>query len=418
MAIKRVVITGYGALCALGENSPDIWAAVMNYQAGYKRVDLSDAGIKAKFFGFLPINKTRYVGFPKTILKTLPVHAKYALVAAREALTMAFGSADQLSEHIASPFDIGVVIGTGWGGSDALNKNNNDYRECGIASTFGTVMSMASAASAAVSMNWNLRGYQNTTVAACASGSIAIGDAYEVIKSGRATVVLAGGSESIVEQYNVWSIDVIQALSKEQNDVRLACCPFSAGRSGFVLSEGAAILCLEEMQHALARGATILGEITGYANYSDATDMTAPAPDLKARQMSIVRAMRDAGRHPGELDYINLHGTSTPMNDSNESDALKLALGDAAYSIPMSSTKSYTGHMIGAAGAIEALFCLKAIATGTIPATIHLDQPAPECDLNYTPNEHVRNQAITAAMSLSFGFGGANACLIIEKFQH
>ena len=412
MHAKRVVVTGYGAVSALGENVPEIWNAIMNYRVGYQLTEFPDPKINARFFSFMEDRRQRYAGFPKAVLKMLPTFAKNALVASREALQMAFGSADDVQQFVKSPFDIGAIVGTGWGGMDSVNDNNNDYRESGLSSSFATLMSMHSIGTAAVALNWNLRGYQNTPVAACATGTIAIGDAYEVIKSGRARVMLAGGSESLKETFNVWSIDVIQALSKEQHDVRRACCPFSARRSGFVLAEGAAVLCLEEREHALARGATILGEITGYGNYSDAYDMTAPADDLRARHMAIVQAV---GQAPDRIGYINLHGTSTPINDVNETNTIKSAFGDGAPGIPMSSTKSYTGHLIGAAGSLETIFCLKTLETGIIPATIHMDEADPACDLDYTPNEHRQVERIDAALNVSFGFGGANSALVVER---
>jgi 3-oxoacyl-[acyl-carrier-protein] synthase II len=414
MCSQRVAITGYGAICALGENVPDIWDGIVNYRVGYQKHEFTDRSIKARFFGFVQPSKKRYEGFQKSILKMLPEFARYALLASREAISMAFGSGENFRQMVPA-FDVGVIMGTGWGGVDAVNRNNNDYRESGLASSFSTLMSMNSVATAAVSLNWNIRGYQNTPVAACATGSMAIGDAYEIIKSGRATVMLAGGSESLKEQFNVWSIDIMQALTKEQDDVRLACCPFSLRRSGFVLSDGAAVLCLESWDHAVARGASILGEITGYANFSDAYDMTAPAEDLRARVHTIERALAMAGKRPNQLDYINVHGTSTPMNDINETDALKSALGDAAYAIPMSSTKSYTGHLIGAAGSLEAIFCLKTLESGLIPATIHLDEPDPACNLDYTPNQHNSLGNVKTALNLSFGFGGANCALVLER---
>lgn len=417
MTKKRVVVTGYGAICSMGENVPEIWEAVMAYKVGYKRHEYADASIKAKFFGYIEPNRQRYAGFSKSIMKMAPEFAKYAMVASREALQMAFGNSSKLPAHI-SPFDIGVVIGTGWGGADAVARNSEEYRESGTTSSFATVTTMNSVATAAVSLNWNIRGYQNTPIAACATGTMAIGDAYEIIKSGRQKVMLAGGSESLKSPLNVWSIDITQALSKEQERVDLACCPFDARRSGFILSEGAAILCLEEMEHALARGATILGEITGYANYSDAYDMTAPAEDMLARYHAIQHALRDAGCAPDQVSYVNLHGTSTPKNDVNESNAVKWALGDAAYHIPMSSTKSYTGHLIGAAGAMESIFCLKTIDTGVIPATLHLQHKDPECDLNYTPNQHLAGQTVNTVLKLSFGFGGANCAAVFKRFEH
>lgn len=411
---KRVVVTGYGAVCALGENVPEIWSAIEQYRVGYKRTLFDDQSIKAKFFGFVAPNRKRCEGFSKSVLKMVPEFARHALVASREAIEMAFGPGGRPTDHV-SPMDIGAVIGTGWGGVDAVNHNSNDYRASGIASSFSTLMSMHSVGTAAVSLNWKLRGYQSTPVAACATGTMAIGDAYELIKSGRARVMLAGGSESLKEQFNVWSIDVMQALSKEQDDARLACCPFNARRSGFVLSEGAAVLCLEDMDFAVQRGARILGEITGYANCSDAFDMTAPAEDLQARKTAIERALAMAGRRGSELDYVNLHGTSTPLNDINETASVKAALGGDAYRIPMSSTKSYTGHLIGAAGALESIFCLKAMETGTIPATIHLDEPDPACDLDYTPNRHVTGAQVGKTLNVSFGFGGANCAIVFER---
>jgi 3-oxoacyl-[acyl-carrier-protein] synthase II len=399
----------------MGENVPQIWDAIMAYKTGYKYYAYPDESIKAKFFCYIEPNRQRYTGFPKAITKMAPEFAKYAMVAAREALQMAFGPDMNLAGQV-SPFDIGVVIGTGWGGADAVSYNCYEYLESGTTSSFATVTTMNSVATAAVSLNWNIRGYQNTPVAACATGTMAIGDAYEVIRSGRQKVMLAGGSESLKSAQNVWSIDITQALSKEQELAERACCPFDAKRSGFILSEGAAILCLEEMEYALARGARILGEVTGYANYSDAYDMTAPAEDMLARYHAIGHALRDANCTPDEIDYVNLHGTSTPKNDVNESDAVKWALGDAAYRIPMSSTKSYTGHLIGAAGALESIFCLKTIETGVIPATIHLRHKDPACDLDYTPNEHRPGQTIDTALNLSFGFGGANCAAVFERF--
>jgi 3-oxoacyl-[acyl-carrier-protein] synthase II len=413
-AKKRVVVTGYGAICSLGENSQEIWDAILQYKVGYKAHSLNDKTINAKFYGFMEPNKDRYKGLPKAILKMLPVFAKNTMVASKEAISMAFGS-DGAWDESYGPFERGVIIGTGWGGFDSAIVNHDSYRDIGSASSFATVMSMNNVATAAISMNWNARGYQNTTISACASGTMAIGDAFEVIRSGRAKVMLAGGSESLKGESNLWSIDIMQALSKEQEDVTKACCPFSKDRSGFILSEGAAVLCLEDYDSAVRRGARIIGEITGYGNYTDAYDMTAPAEDMHARVMAIRMALEQAGKSPGRLDYVNAHGTSTPMNDINESESLKTALGKAAYDIPTSSTKSYTGHLIGAAGAMESIFCLKAIETRTLPATIHLENADPACDLNYIPNRHMEDAEVNTVLNLSFGFGGSNCAAIFEK---
>lgn len=411
---RRVVVTGYGAVCALGDNVPEIWRSIEDYRISYSRVVFPDETIKCKYFGFMEPSRERYAGLRKSILKMIPDFAKNALAASREALAMAFGPDEIPTDHV-DPFDIGVIIGTGWGGNDSINVNNTAYRLTGMSTSFATLMSMPSVATGVVSLNWNLRGYQNTPVAACATGTAAIGDAYEIIKSGRQKMMLAGGSESLKEQCNVWSIDIIQALSKEADDVTRACCPFDRRRSGFVLSEGAAVLCLEEREHALARGARILGEVTGYANFSDAFDMTAPAEDLLARVRTIQTVLEMSGLAPSDIGYVNLHGTSTPYNDVNETNSVKAALGEDAYGIPMSSTKSYSGHLIGAAGSFEAIICLKAMETGLIPATIHLADPDPECDLDYTPNTHRRGADISTALNLSFGFGGANCAITLQR---
>lgn len=411
---RRVVVTGYGAISSLGESADGIWQAIMKNDLGYARVLFSDPTIQAKYFGLLSKSKERYSGFPKALLKCLPDFAKNALVSTREALAMSFGEGSAL-DLLTTPFERGVIIGTGWGGLDTANLNNDDYRASGVSTSFATIMAMNNAATAAVSMNWNFRGYQNSPVAACATGAIAIGDAAEVIRSGRAKVMVAGGSESLRDQFNVWSIDVMQALSKEQTDSRRACCPFDKRRSGFVLSEGAAVLCLEDYEFAVGRGAKILGELTGYGNFSDACDMTAPAEDLEARVATIKGALAQARRSPEEIHYINAHGTSTPLNDLNESQSLKQAFGSGAEKIPISSTKSYTGHLIGAAGALESIFCLKAIKEETVPATANLLEPDSLCDLDYVPNVHRLNQRVDVALNLSFGFGGANAALVFER---
>lgn len=339
--------------------------------------------------------------------------AKYTAIAAQEAVSMAFNEASP--SDIYPDIDCGVIIGTGWGGLDEAYECHDLYRETGSGSPLGSLLTMPNVATAACSLMWNLRGYQNTPVAACATGTIAIGDAAELIRNGRAKMMLAGGAEALNSMTNTWNIDILQALSKEQLDIEKACCPFSKARSGFVLSEGAAVVCLEEMESAISRGARILGEITGYGSYSDARDFTAPAEDMIARVQSIRGALADAGITPGQVDYVNAHGTSTPLNDVNETASIKLALGEAAYRVPVSSTKSYSGHLIAAAGSFETIVCLKTIETGIVPATIHLNDPDPECDLDYVPNTH-RRVKVDTTLNLSFGFGGANAALVIERF--
>lgn len=413
-ATRRVVITGYGCVTPLGNNAAESWNSIVNYRCGYGARDTGDASIAAKFFGKVDIDDKAFKRIPAVVRRALPRFARYTAVAAGEAMSMAFG--EHKPEDFYAPTDCGVIVGTGWGGLDEGYECHDRYLGTGFGSSLGSLLTMPNVATAACSLIWGLRGYQNTPVAACATGTIAIGDAANVIRSGRAKMMLAGGAEALNSRTNVWNIDVLQALSKEQSDIEKACCPFSKARSGFVLSEGAAVLILEDLETALLRGARILGEITGYGNYSDARDFTAPAEDMVSRVAAIQAALSDAGLDASQIDYINAHGTSTPLNDENETASIKKALGDAAYSIPTSSTKSYSGHLIAAAGSFEAIVCLKAIETGLIPATIHLNEPDPACDLDYVPNRH-REARVDAALNLSFGFGGSNAALVIEGYR-
>ncbi|HEJ9060242.1 TPA: beta-ketoacyl-[acyl-carrier-protein] synthase family protein [Serratia fonticola] len=408
---RRVVVTGYGAVTPLGMNTEQSWAAMMDYRLGYRYCDKSAMGIQSRFFGGID-DEPDLKGVPAAIRRRLPRFARLALGAAREAMEMAFHGESPAAYY--DLLDCGTIIGSGWAGQDEIQNNHEDFLRAGLGSPFGCFLSMPNVATAACSLFWGLRGYQNSPIAACATGTIAIGDAFEVIRSGRASMMLAGAGESLSSDTAVWNIDVLRALTSEQDDISKACCPFSLDRNGFVLSEGAAVLCLEEREAALARGATILGEIKGYGNYSDAFDFTAPAEDKLARVKTIQHALRQAGVMAEEIDYINAHGTSTPLNDLNETQAIKLAFGDAAYSTPLSSTKSYSGHLIAAAGSFESIICLQALQHQLIPATCHLKNADPECDLDYVSEGH-RPARLQNILNLSFGFGGANAALVIGQ---
>lgn len=408
---RRVVVTGYGAVTPMGINAEQSWAAMMDYRLGYRYVDKSSVGIQSRFMGLID-EEPNLKGVPAAIRRRLPRFARLVLGAAREAMSMAFHSESPAAYY--DLLDCGAIIGSGWAGQDETHNNHSDFVRTGLASPFGCFHSMPNAATAACSLYWGLRGYQNTPVAACATGTMAIGDAFEVIRSGRASMMLAGAGESLRTDTAVWNIDVLRALASEQQDINKACCPFSLDRNGFVLSEGAAVLCLEEREAALARGATILGEIKGYGNYSDAFDFTAPAEDKIARVKTIQRALEQAGLSAEEIDYINAHGTSTPLNDLNETQAIKLAFGDAAYSTPISSTKSYSGHLIAAAGSFESIICLQALQHQLMPATCHLKNADPQCDLDYISEGH-RPGRLQNTLNLSFGFGGANAALVIGQ---
>lgn len=414
---KRVVVTGFGSMCALGRNTDEIWGAIKDYQLGYALHPVADPSVTAKFYGKIEFPIT-LKSVPKRIAKNLPRFARIGMAATEQAMQMAFGNnpVKTMDRHY-SPFDRGVVFGTGWGGVDSTIENNDMYVETSLASPLSTIFSMHSVWTGSASMTWNMRGYQNTLVAACATGNIAIGDACELIRNGRAKCMLAGGSESITGAYNVWSVDILGALSKEQQDPVKACCPFSLDRSGFVLSEGSAVLVLEDLDEALKRGATIYAEIGGYANYSDAYDITAPAEDLLGRSMSMQAAIQDADLDQVDIDYINAHGTSTQLNDLNETNTIKKVFGERAHGIPISSTKSYTGHLIAAAGAIETIFCIKTLLTKMAPATINLNRADPECDLDYIPNTHRYLDSVNHVLNINYGFGGANSCLVISRYQ-
>lgn len=415
MSNNRVVITGYGAICSLGKNMDEIWQAILDKKIGYQFWNAPAKDIDTKFFGNveydLPIKK-----FSKRITKNTPRFARFGLIAADEAMSMAFGE-DQNFTNYYTEHECGVIFGTGWGGFDEVGANYYAYKDAKEVSIQSCFHSMPSIGTAAISVNWGLKGYQNTPIAACATGNIAIGDAYEKIKSGKMKMMLVGGGESTMGALSIWSIDVLQALTKEQEIVSRACAPFSLDRSGFVMSEGAAVVCLENLEDAKKRQATILGEVIGYANYSDAyANLTAPAPDLQSRILTMEKAIEYSGVALEDIDYINAHGTSTPLNDLNETEVIKSVFKDQAYQIPISSTKSYTGHLIAAAGSIETVFCLKSMAQNMVPATINLNNPDPECDLNYVPNEHLLNQTLDHVVNVNFGFGGANSCLVLKRY--
>ena len=289
-------------------------------------------------------------------------------------------------------------------------QNNADYLQSGLGQLFGCFHAMPNIATAICGQHWLLRGYQGSPAAACATGGIAIGDAFEAIRSGRAAMMLAGASESLSGNGAIWNMDALRLLSREQKDITKASCPFSRDRNGFVLAEGAAVLCLEEREAALAR-CDDPGEIKGYGNFSDAFDLTAPAEDQQAKVKTIRRALEQAQLDSHKIDYINAHGTSTRQNDVSETEAIKAALGRDAYRTPISSTKSYTGHLLGASGSFEAIVCLQALQQQMMPATCHLHETDPECDLDYIREGH-RHGRLRNVMSLSFGFGGANAALV------
>lgn len=405
---RRCVITGYGAITSMGQNVHDIWQAINKKILGYQYWDLSEYNIQAKFFG--KMNKEPDIHSPR-LQRSLSREGKLTLHAAAEAIQHAF-SGHPISDSY-QPERTGVILGSGWAGVDAAIDSGIQHHQKQLAQPFSNLMSMASGAATACAIQYQFQGLQHTLMAACAAGSMAIGQAYREIQNGTIDMALAGGVEAMRQPAALWSIDVLQALSKEQQDPRKACAPFSSGRSGFVLSEGAAVLVLESYETALRRGATILGEIVGYGYQCGAESFTGLG-DVAIRARSISLALKEANLLNHQIGYINAHGTSTPDNDIHETRSIKLALGSAAYNVPISSTKSYTGHLIGAAGAIETIFCLKTLETGILPATLHLTDPDPHCDLNYLPNQH-QFADVQHCLNLNSGFGGHHSTLVLRK---
>ena len=315
-------------------------------------------------------------------------------------------------------YDIACVIGSGIGGISSVFESVKAYLEKGpkFVSPLMVPMMLPDAPSSKVSMAYGLRGPNFAISTACATGNNCIGEATEIIRRGQATMALAGSSEAGLVDVAIASFNNMTAISRRNDAPERASRPFDADRDGFVVAEGAAILVLEELEHAKARGAHIYAEILGYGHTSDAYHVTAPLETGEGAAQAIQHALENAGLNASDIDYINAHGTSTPLNDKSETLALKVALGELAYEIPISSTKSVTGHLMGAAGSVEAVFSIKAMQEGFIPPTVNLENPDPECDLNYTPNVGVARN-IDYVMSNSFGFGGHNAVLIFSKYR-
>lgn len=413
MSGARVAITGMGTVIAGARSVDHAWKRIIEKRHNFSYVYLNSE-INARYFSFLEEKDNRYALLPRSLIHVLPEHGKLALESCRQAIVQAFGKENCPVDYYDA-FDCGVILGSGWGAFDSIRQFSLQYHNSGLTNPIINLISMPGSMTAACAMMYGLRGFQNTISAACATGNMAIGEAYELIRSGRAKCVVAGGSESLKSELSIWGIDIMKALSKEKDNPDRACCPFSRDRSGFVLAEGAAVVCLEEYESAVARGAKILAEIRGYASLSDGENMTRPAEDVSCRARTISQALSQAGITPAEVDYINAHGTSTQLNDLYETRALKQVFGKNAYLIPVSSTKSYTGHLIGAAGSFETIVCVKAINDEILPATINLNNPDPECDLNYLPDNHLTGHNINTTVNVSSGFGGHNAALVITR---
>jgi 3-oxoacyl-[acyl-carrier-protein] synthase II len=412
---RRVVVTGVGTINPLGDDVELFWAAAHAGVSGVGHITAFDASefparIAAEVSGFDPEDH-----MPRKEARRLDRFAQFFSVSVAQAITDAglrFGPAG------AAPERAGVIAGTGIGGIITFQDEMDVMRRRGInrVSPVAIPKIIANMAGGAVSIAHGLLGPNTATVTACAASANAIGDAAEVIRRGDADVMIAGGSEAAVCEFAMAGFSQAKALSTRNDEPQRASRPFDAGRDGFVMGEGGAALVLESEEHARRREASIYAELTGYGMSADAYHITLPRPGGTGAAAAMAAALRDAGLDPEQIGYINAHGTSTPANDPIETAAIKEVFGAAAPAIPISSTKSMTGHLLGGAGALEALVCILAMRDGVVPPTINYDVPDPECDLDYVPNT-ARPASFDHAMTNSFGFGGHNVALVLSRYE-
>ena len=409
MTTPRVVITGLGAVTPLGPDVPTLWSALTAGRSGIRRITSFDTtGYETKIAGEVQdFDPTKF--FERKDVRRADRFAQLAVAAATEAI------ADAQLEGVTDRDRVGVSIATAAGGLASVVETADTLRERGPnrISPFFVTMYIANAASGLVSLRWGFRGPSLTHVSACASSSHSIGEAAEAVRRGQVDVILAGGAEAAVVPVAVAAFSNMRALSRRNDEPTRASRPFDRERDGFVLSEGAAVVVLENAEHAARRGAKVHGEIIGYGASDDAYHMADPAPGGAGGALSMRAALENAGISPTEVDYINAHGTSTPANDRAETQAIKQVFGPHAYKLMVSSTKSMTGHLFGAAGALEAIICVLALREGCIPPTINYETPDPELDLDYVPNQ-ARAAKARVALSNSMGLGGTNGSLIFR----
>jgi len=411
------VITGLGAITPLGQTVKETWENLVKGKSGVGYIDRFDTSnlpvkIAAQIRNFDPVERLsqKEAGVP---IKKLDLFSIYALWAAEEAI--------EDSALLKGPFDpdrVGVIIASGIGGVETLEREiivgyTKGYDRI---SPYLIPMMIPDMASGLIAIKYRFKGPNYCTVSACASSAHAIGDAFRLIRYGDADVMIVGGSEAPIIPTAVAGFSSMKALSTRNDEPEKASRPFDRDRDGFVMGEGAAVLVLEEYEHAMRRGAKIYAELVGYGATADAYHITAPCADGEGAVKCMLRALEDAKLSPDEVDYINAHGTSTKLNDAAETLAIKKVFGERAYKIPVSSTKSMIGHLLGAAGAIEAVATIMTIHTGIIHPTINYENPDPECDLDYVPNE-ARKKEVNVAISNSFGFGGHNVCLVFKKLE-
>lgn len=410
---ERVVVTGMGIISPVGIGNEAFWNSLINGHSGLGPVTRFDASnlptrIAGEVKGFDPL---QYLD--KKDVRRMDRFTQFALCATQMAIADAELNLDEIDKE-----RLGVVLGTGIGGTQTFEEQHQVLLDRGPnrVSPFFVPMMIANLAAGQISIMLKALGPNYTVVSACASATNAIGEAFKLLQRGDADCVITGGTEAAVTPMSMAGFCAMKAMSTNNENPKGASRPFDRNRDGFVLSEGAGILILETLAHAQRRGARIYGEIAGYGCTTDAYHITAPAPDGSRAARAMELALQDGGIQPGEVDYINAHGTSTDLNDKLETMAIKKVFGEYAYQIPISSTKSMTGHLLGAAGAVEAIACILTINRGIIPPTINYETADPDCDLDYVPNR-ARQAQVNVALSNSFGFGGHNATIAIRSFR-
>ncbi|RJP18563.1 MAG: beta-ketoacyl-[acyl-carrier-protein] synthase II [Candidatus Abyssobacteria bacterium SURF_5] len=411
---RRVVATGAGVISPVGNALEKFWDSLTSGRSGIRRISSFDTtDFSSKIAGIVEnFQPDQFLSSKEA--KRMDRFAQFAFAASKMALEHSGIDLEKVDRDM-----FGVLIGSGVGGLTIIEEQHLVLLDRGPKrlSPFCIPMLIINMAPGVVAMHFNLRGPNTAVSTACASGTHAIGDAYRIIQRGEADLMLAGGTESALTPMGIGGFCAMRALSTSHNDhPERASRPFDRNRDGFVMAEGAGVILLEELGHAQKRGAVILGEIIGYGMSADAYHITAPSPEGEGAARCMRAALKSSATAPESISYINAHGTSTQLNDKLETEAVKRVFGDHARKLALSSTKSHMGHLLGAAGGVEAIATLLAIQTGTAPPTINYEEPDPECDLDYVPNV-ARQMDITYAMSNSFGFGGTNATIIFKKFE-
>lgn len=413
MTQRRVVITGLGVLTPIGNNVAEFWQAMMDGKSGagpITKFDTSEFNTKfaCEIKNYDPSN---YID--KKTARRMDPYTQYALITSIMAM-----EDSGLDLEVVDKERIGVVFGSGIGGMDTFEKQHREFIEGGARkiSPFFVPMMISDIAAGQISIHYGLKGPNYATTSACATSTNAIADAFFLVQRGSADVILCGGSEAAITPMAIGGFNAARALSTWNDRISEASRPFDKDRNGFVMGEGSGTLVLEEYEQAKKRGANIYAEIIGAGLTGDAYHLTAPAPEGEGAYRSMREAIKDGGITPEEVDYVNAHGTSTELNDINETKAMKKLFGDHAYKLSVSSTKSMTGHLLGAAGAVEAIATTLALKNGIIPPTINHDEPDPECDLDYTPNKP-KERAIKYALSNTFGFGGHNSTILLKRYE-